>query len=183
MADRGGVDMELSSEMRMPLGHLISGEKGCLWGVVLSALPAAEKEPDERVQHVIAAELDGELLLVLGVGAEDPCRVEPLTVDRVDPIVRVEDAEEVVFHRCVRDDADLPVEEVVPHDQLEPPSGVDELEHGQHHRLGGMGTDDPAGVVDRVEVDVPESATVGVAVAGEQVGDDAGHVVALVVVA
>lgn len=125
---------------------------------MLSALLASEEEPDERVQHVVAAELDGELLRVLGVGAEDPGLVEPLAVDRIDLERRVEQAEEVVLDRRVRDDADLPVEEVVPHDQLESPGGVDELEHGQRHRLRGVGTDDPAGVVDRVAIDVSESA-------------------------
>ena len=55
-----------------------------------SALEPLEEEPDEREQGVVAAELDGEPLLVLGVRAEDPGGGEALTVDGIDLVLLVE---------------------------------------------------------------------------------------------
>jgi len=114
-------------------------------------LQAAHEEPEEGEQRVVVADLDGELLLVLGVGAEDPGCVEALAVDRVDLLRLVEEVVEVVDNRLVRDDGDLPVVEVVPHDQLDSLGGVLEAEDGQLHRLGVVGADDPDGVLDELD--------------------------------
>lgn len=123
----------------------------CLWGLRRSVLLAVFEEPEEGEQCVVVAGLDGELSLVLGVGAEDPRRVETLAVDRVDLLRLVEQVVEVIDDRLVRDDGDLPVVEVVPHDQLESLGGVLEVEDRQLHGLGAVGTDDPDGVLDELD--------------------------------
>ena len=46
---------------------------------------------------------------------------------------------------------DLPVVEVVPHDQLEPLGGVLEVEDGQLHGLGTVGADDVGDVVQKIQ--------------------------------
>ncbi len=87
-------------------------------------------------------------MLVLLVGVEDPGSIEALAVDRVHLEFRIEQPVEVVLDGRAGDDAHLPVVEVVPHDQLEPPIGVDEMEDGQLHRLGDVGADDENAVLE-----------------------------------
>lgn len=120
-------------------------------GLCRSVLLAAHEEPEEGKQRVVVADLDGELSLALGIGAEDPGRVEALAVDRVDLLRLVEQVVEVIDDRLVRDDGDLPVVEVVPHDHLEPLGGVLEVEDGQLHGLGAVGADDPDGVPNELD--------------------------------